>query len=356
MIVERYIARNLLLGWLLVLLVIGSVFGLIAFITELERTRFDYNALAVAQYTAMTLPQQMVGLAPVIVLLGSILALAGLDRFNELTIICCAGVSRRKLLLAIAFPTVFLMGVLWASLEYLTPPLHQAAEAHRHSLRYRGDIRIPDGGVWSRSGKRYTHLGSMTRDGVPGAIDIFDFDDQGRLQRAIHANKAEVLSGRRWLLINVREKQRVGRVFRTRNLPELEVSRMWAADELPSLSLTPDSMTLSVLWSYSQFLRENGQPWAFYLGAFWQKMLLPLTAGAMVLLATPIAASLGSRRNRNFGVNMGIGALVGILFYLGAQIIYALGQLLAINVALVAVMPTLLVTVVAMGLLQRMRW
>ncbi|MEM0955283.1 MAG: LPS export ABC transporter permease LptG [Pseudomonadota bacterium] len=356
MILRRYIARNLLQGWLLVLLVIGSVFGLIAFITELERTRFDYNALAVARYTLMTLPQQLVGLAPVIVLLGSILALAGLDRFNELTIICCAGVTRRKLLLAITLPTLLVMALLWASLEYITPPLHQAAEQYRHSLRYRGDIRIPDGGVWSRSGRRYTHLGSMTRDGVPGAIEIFDFDEQGRLQRAIDANKAEVLSGRRWLLIDVREKQRVSNGFETRKLPELEVPRMWAASELPSLSLTPDSMTLSVLWSYSQFLRENGQPWAFYLGAFWQKALLPLTAGAMVLLAAPISASLGSRRNRNFGVNMGIGALVGILFYLGAQIIYALGQLLSVNVALVALTPTLLVAVVALLLLQRMRW
>ncbi|MEE4661795.1 MAG: LPS export ABC transporter permease LptG [Halieaceae bacterium] len=356
MIIERYIASNLLRGWLTVLLVVGSVFGLIAFITELERTRFDYDALAVAQYTLMTLPQQMVGLAPVIALLGSILALAGLDRFNELTVVCCAGVSRRKLLGAIALPTLGLMLLLWAGLEFVTPALHQQAEQQRHSLRYRGDIRIPDGGVWSRSGRRYTHLGSMTPDGVPGAIDIFDFDEQGRLERALYANRARVLSGRRWLLINVREKQRDGDIFVTRKLKELEVERMWAADELPTLSLTPDSMTLSVLWSYSNFLRQNGQPWTYYLAAFWQKLMLPLTAGAMVLLATPISASLGSRRNRNFGVNMGIGALIGILFYLGAQIIYALGQLLDINVALVALIPTLLVASVAALLLQRMRW
>ena len=41
MILQRYIAGSLVRGWLMVLLVIGSVFGLIGFITELERTRFD---------------------------------------------------------------------------------------------------------------------------------------------------------------------------------------------------------------------------------------------------------------------------------------------------------------------------
>lgn len=76
----------------------------------------------------------------------------------------------------------------------------------------------------------------------------------------------------------------------------------------------------------------------------------------MVLLATPIAASLGSRRSSNFGVNLGIGALVGILFYLGAQIIYALGQLLSLSVPVVAFLPTVIVFLAALLLLRRMRW
>ena len=356
MILNRYIAGNLLRGWLTVLLVIGSVFGLIAFITELERTRFDYDALAVARYTLYTLPQQLVSLAPVIALLGSILALASLDRYNELTVISCAGVSRRELLKAIALPTLALMALLWACLEFATPALHQHAEQQRHYLRYRGDIRIPDGGVWSRSGNRYIHLGSITEKGVPGAIDIYEFNDDGELVRALHAREATVLSGRRWLLKPVREKRLVDGTFQTRQLPELEVGRMWAADELPSLTFTPDSMTLSVLWSYSEYLRQNDQPWEFYLGSFWQKLAMPLTVAAMVLLATPISASLGSRRGRNFGVNMGIGALVGILFYLGAQIIFALGQLLEVSVALVAFSPTVVVLAAASLLLRRMRW
>ena len=53
---------------------------------------------------------------------------------------------------------------------------------------------------------------------------------------------------------------------------------------------------------------------------------------------------------------MGIGAVVGILFYLSAQIIFALGQLLQLNIPLVALTPTLIVLVCALILLKRMRW
>lgn len=356
MILSRYITFSLLKGWILVLLVIGSVFGLIAFINELERTRFDYDAAAVASYTLYTLPQQLVSLAPVIALLGSIVALAGLDRHNELTVISCAGVSRGKLLMTIALPTAGLMLLLWACQEYGTPQLHQVAEKERHYLRFRGDIRIPDGGVWSRSENRYTHLGIMTPDGEPGDIDIYEFSEAGELTRALQAKSADVLGKRRWLLKKVREKRLVDGEFQTRWHEELEVGQMWARDELPSLTLTADSMPLSVLYNYSQYLRDNGQPWQYHFGAFWQKLAMPLTVGAMVLLATSISASLGSRRNRNFGVNIGLGALAGILFYLGAQIVFAMGKLLGIPVALVAFIPTAVVLAVAMLLLRRMRW
>lgn len=355
-ILQRYIAASLVRGWLLVLFVLGAVFGLIGFIQELGHTRFDYDALAVARYTLFTLPQQLLSLAPVIALLGSIVALASLDKFNELTIISCAGVTLRQMLIAIAIPTVLLMLFLWAGMEYLTPVLHQKAEQQRQALRYRNDVRIPDGGVWSKNGERYINLGKMHEGNVPGDINLYEFSEDGALILALHAQTAEVSSDRRWLFKGVREKSLVDGEFVTRSLPELEISNLWAAQELPTLTLSSDSMTLSVLYGYSQYLASTGRSVERYLSAFWQKITMPLTVAAMVLLATPISTNLGSSRDRNFGVNMGIGALVGILFYLSAQIIFALGQLLQLSIPLVAISPAVVVFACASLLLRRVRW
>ncbi len=356
MILERYIAGNLVKGWLLVLLVLAAVFGLISFIAELERTRFDYDALAVARYTLYTLPHQLVGLAPVVALLGSIVALSNLDRFNELTIISCTGFSRSRLLLAIALPTALMMIFLWACMEYITPPLHQSAEADRHALRYRNEVRIPDGGVWSKWGNQYIHLDKMLKGGIPGDIDLFEFDDSGKLTRALHAETALVSEDRTWLFQRVREKHLVKNSLVTRRYAELEISNLWSPAELPTLSLDSNSMRLSVLGSYSKYRAEKGQPNAKYRSTFWQKLLMPLTVGAMVLLATPISASLGAKRNRSFGLDIGLGALVGILFYLGSQIMFAMGQLLGLNIPLVALAPTLLIMPFALWMLRRMHW
>ena len=83
---------------------------------------------------------------------------------------------------------------------------------------------------------------------------------------------------------------------------------------------------------------------------------MPLTVWAMVLLATPLSASVTAGRDRSYGVNIGIGAIVGILFYLGSQIIFSLGQLLNWSIPLVALLPTLVILACALMLLRRMRW
>lgn len=356
MILQRYIGVSVVKGWLLVMLVLGAIFGLISFIQELDHTGRQYNAVNVGIYTLLTLPNQLISLAPVIALLGSIVALANLDRYNELTIISCTGFSPSRLVAALALPTALLMATLWIGMEYVTPQLQLEAEQQRTLLREPNPGWIPGGGVWSTDGKRYMHLWKMSEDNEPGSISLFEFDDSGELVRALWASQAQVSKDRRWQFQNVREKVLVDGVFQLRFHQQLEIANLWSRDELPTLTLKSDSMNLSVLHRYTHFLTQNGQPADKYRNAFWQRLLMPLTVGAMVLLATAISAGISPGRDRSFGINIGIGALLGIVFYLGTQIIFSLGQLLQWNIPLVALLPTLLILGCALLLLRRMRW
>ncbi len=222
MILQRYIGVSVVKGWLLVLVVLGAIFGLISFTQELDHTEFNYNALAVARYTLLTLPNQLVSLAPVIALLGSIVALANLDRYNELTIVSCTGFSLAKLLGALALPTLLLMSGLWICMEYVTPQLQQSAEQERQRLRDGGNEWLPGGGVWSTDGRRYIHLVKMSLEHVPGDISLFEFDDSGQLVRALRATTAVVSKDRTWLFKEVREKQLVDGQLQTRTYPRAE--------------------------------------------------------------------------------------------------------------------------------------
>lgn len=223
-------------------------------------------------------------------------------------------------------------------------------------LREGGGGWIPDGGVWSTDGQRYLHLMRMSEDNIPGNIQLFAFDEEGQLIRALSADTAEVSKDRRWQFQRVREKVLVEEELETRKYDELEIANLWSSDELPTLTLNRESMNLSVLYRYSQYLAQIGQPSEKYLNTFWQNLLMPLTVWAMVVLATPISASVTAGRDRSYGISIGIGATVGILFYLGAQIVFSLGQLLQLSIPLVALLPTLIILLCAALLLRRMRW
>lgn len=356
MILQRYIGINLIKGWLLVLLVLGSVFGLISFTQELDQTQSGYTALAAARYTLLVLPNQLVSLAPVIALLGSIVALANLDRNNELTVISSAGFPLSKLLFAIALPTLLLAAGLWACMEYVTPQMQQAAESERYRLRFGNTTALPRGGAWSTDGHRYIHLGTMDKDNSPGNISLFEFDESGKLVQALRANTAEVGADRTWEFQHVLEKLWVDGEMETRGHQSLVVPNLWSRDELPVLTQRSDAMNLSVLYRYSQYLASNGQPVEKYLNSFWQRLLMPFTVLAMVLLATPISASVTAGRDRSFGLNLAIGAVLGILFYLGAQITFALGQVLQWSIPLVAIAPAVVILMCAIVMMRRMRW
>lgn len=356
MILQRYIAISLVKGWFLVLLVLGSVFGLISFTQELDQTQSQYDALAAARYTLMILPNQLVSLAPVIALLGSIVALANLDKNNELTIISCTGFPLSKLISAVALPTLIFATLLWACMEYVTPQLQQQAENERQRLRYQNTTRIPRGGVWSTDGNRYIHIGNMERDNTPGNISLFDFDEAGKLRQSLRATKANVREDRRWEFREVREKVLLNDELRTREHAALEIPNLWSPKELPTLAQRPDSMNLSVLFQYTQYLQSIGQPVEKYLHPFWQRLLMPFTVFAMVLLATPISASVAGGRDRSFGLSLAIGAVLGISFYLGAQIVFAMGQVLQWSVPLVAITPALVIFICAAYMLRRMQW
>ncbi|MEM9254125.1 MAG: LPS export ABC transporter permease LptG [Pseudomonadota bacterium] len=356
MILIRYIGWNLVKGWLLVLVVLASVFGLISFTQELERIDRDYDTLAVALYSLLILPNQMVSLAPVIALLGSIVALASLDRYNELTIISCTGFARRKLISAVLLPTLLLMAGLWLCMEYVTPQLQLKAEQERYEKRTTDATWLPGGGVWSTDGRRYIHLRRMEANRIPGEISLYEFNDRGELVRSLKAARARVDNNRNWLFQDVREKVLEDDDFVHQRYAELEIPNLWSRNELPTLTLRGDTMSLSVLYDYAQFLANNGQPMERYLNSFWQRLMMPFTVLAMVLLATPISASVTAGRDRSFGINLGIGAIIGIFFYLGAQIVFALGQLMSWSIPIIASVPAVIILVCALLLLRRMRW
>ncbi len=353
--IDRYIARQLVQDWILVWMVISAIFSLIAFVDELDRVQYNYQTVDAVRYTLLTLPQRSMQLIPVIALLGSILALARMNKNSEIIAMRAAGMPLGHFFRAVAVPALALVALLYGASEYLSAPLYQQAEIQK-SLARTGRANLLRGkGLWSVDGNRFFNVQKLKHGKVPTSIYLYQFAPDGRLVNFIYARSAKPSEDRKWELTGVTQKTLEDGRLTTRFRKQLATGPFWSPDELPVLPLPIAGMSLTGLYDYVRYLRATEQNWQRAEQVFWQKMALPLTAGAMVLLATPIGAGLQSRRNAAFGRNLAIGAGVGIGFYLLSQIIYTSGPLIGLPPAAVAFTPPALVAAAAIWLFLRMR-
>ncbi|MFZ0467323.1 MAG: LptF/LptG family permease, partial [Thiogranum sp.] len=200
---DRYIAGKLLAGWVLVWLVMSSIFGLLAFVDEIERITDKYQVTDALRFVLYTLPQRSLELAPVIILLGSILAFAGLNKHSEIIAIRAAGVSVKRFLRAVAIPTVMLVAALYAVSEFVAAPLYQQADLQKTLIRSGQPNLLTGKGLWSNSNRRFFNVRTLKNIQIPHNIYLYEFTPDGKLVNFIYADRAQLTNSRRWDLRGV---------------------------------------------------------------------------------------------------------------------------------------------------------
>ncbi len=350
---DRYIAVALLKGWILVLLVVVSVFSLFALVVELDHVDNSYQIMDALMFVLLTIPQRALDLAPVIALLGSLIALASMARHNELMAMQAAGVTPSRFIRSVALVTALLVLLLGLASEYLSAPLYLRAETQRMLVSSNGGL-LAGRGLWSNDRRRFFNVRGL-RDGyVPEGIDLYQFEPDGKLRVSIHASHAEVKGTREWILIDVWRKQLVDGRLVSRHLERLEMGDFWSREELPLLSFSTAAMSVTGLYRYAAHLQATGQRAGRFQLAFWQRITWPLAAGIMALLAIPACFGADPQRNQAFARRVTLGAIAGILFYLGTRIIYTGGMLLKLPPLLVALLPLVLLLSVGGVLFSRL--
>jgi lipopolysaccharide export system permease protein len=352
---DRYIARKLLAGWLLVWLIISAIFGLLSTVEELDRVTERYTVTDALQFVLYTIPQRSLELAPVIILMGSILALAALNKHSEIIAIRAAGVSLRRFIRAVAIPSSLLVALLYVVSEYVAAPLYQKAEIQKTLTRSGQPNLLTGKGLWSNNDRRFFNVRTLKNSQIPRNIYLYEFSPEGKLLNFLYADRAQLTTSRRWDLLGVSQKTLEDGILRTRKRDNLEMGPFWSRDELPALPMSTSGMTPSGLYEYSDYLKSTDQLSNRIEQLFWQRITLPLTTGAMVFLAIPIGASLGTTRSGAFGRNLAIGAGAGILFYLISQLAQTGGSIAGIPPYIAAFSPVALLLIIASSLMRHMR-
>lgn len=306
-VLDRWLIGGLVRAMLLVAVALGGLLLFFDLLDALDRLgQPGWSVGRVLAYAALLQPGRWLEMAPVALLVGTLVALAQWTRYQELTILRASGLSPVGLWRRIAFSALIAAAA--------TTVLGEAVVPHTEQTARQWEGGRPRG-LWVREGNAYLHLGSVSPAGLE-AVWWYRLDAEGKRLAAIDfaptGHYDPTLPG--WRFPEV-----VRRTFLPEQIVEEQLTdQVWASDLTPEtlalLWIEPQRMQLAVLARYVAFLQKNGQDAYIYEVALWRKRLLPLTMVVMATLAIPFV--LTQNRTAAMGWRLLAGTFLGVFFYL----------------------------------------
>jgi len=235
--------------------------------------------------------------------------------------------------------------------QFVIPPAQQLAQAERASKLSSSEAVRSGNSFWAAGDHQFLNVRRFDNGNIPSDIYLYEFAANGELHRLIQADHAEVHPDGTWLLEDVSIKRFSGTRIETDRLASLLWHSFLRPRQASVLILPADSMQPIELYQYVRDLERRHQPAARYAQELWAKIDIPLSMAAMILIAAPFV--FGPLRNQGTGQRMMIGTMIGIVFSLVQQITTYLGQLLNLNPALTATLPSVALMALALYLFRR---
>ena len=366
-IVQRYLAREILLAVALVLGALLVLYTSFDFINEVNDVgKNGYRIEQAALFVLLQVPARAYELLPIAALIGTIYALAQLASHSEFTILRVAGLSTGGAVRMVMLPGLalvvftFLLGeVVTPRVETLTQKLalkqssSPVARGFRSGLWVKDNARTPSGQLLVR----FVNIGVVSNNDLRD-IKVYEFDSALRLQNVAFADHGKFVPPRSWRLSNVTETHFIN--LRGSDAPDQvtvtrQAERLWDSEINPQLlavlTVTPERMAARNLDTYIRHLEDNKQTAERYQIAFWKKIIYPFAVLVMMALALPFAYL----HFRSGGISFKIfaGIMLGIGFYLLNNLFSHVGLLNTWPPILSAAMPSIVVLAAA---LVALRW
>jgi len=369
---RRYLAREIYRSCTVVLLALLGLFTFFALVDDLDNLGDKFTLPALLYMQALALPTRLYDLLPIGLLIGAILALAGLAQRNELVILRVSGVSGLRLLGMLWVITIPVMIGATVLSEWVTPAAEiRSGEANLLFRGKAGGARL-ESGYWFKEptpggGSRTINILTLKANGEVEGITLYEFRQDLELATLSKAERGHFVDGN-LVLENVTEntiapdavqalsdaRTPQGPVNRVVTQPQRVLNTTLTAERLLARVLTPERMSLATLLDYIEYLDHNNLQADRQIVAVWRKIMYPFTLLIMITIAAPVAFM--QTRRGGVGAKVFIGILLGVAFFMVNQLALNVGMLTRWPPWVTAVVPNMIALLLALAALSVMEY
>jgi len=317
-ILDVYIGKIIASTTAITLSVFVSLSGIIKFVEQMKAVgRGNYDISHAALYVLYAIPRDIEIFFPMSTLIGGLIGIGMLASNSELVVMQASGGEA-------------------------------AAREIRAQAISGGSLVSSKNGVWAKDGDYFVHIGEIKEHGELSNIQIYKFNEQLKLSSWIAAESAHYKT-ENWELTGVVETFVTDENITSETL----AVKPWRSSLTPDKLgvITPESLSISGLSDYLQYLEDNEQDTSRYQLAFWRKIVQPITVAVMLLVA--LSFIFGPLRSVSMGARIMMGVATGILFYISNEVMGSMSLVYQLPPLFGAVMPSIIFVSVALYLMQR---
>ncbi|MCK0513431.1 LPS export ABC transporter permease LptG [Anaerobiospirillum sp. NML120448] len=351
-IIDRYIARTVLVFILVAAIALSFLSAIITFIDQtrhLGQGNVDFMFLLF--YVALRTPSLTVMLFPIAVLIGCVVGLGILSKNSELVVMQSIGMSKTKIILSackMIFPIAILVGVAG---QTVVPEIKQYAESSYNFASSEGRLSRVGWGFWIREGNSFVYIRRTMSDNSIHEISRYDFDGTKLLKRSHAATGLYNNEHSNWDMFKVRSY-----IYDDKNITiedkDIEHWDLYLTPErLEVFNLNNEELTVYELLDYIDYLETNNINSDRYRTVLYKKVLMPLSIIVMLLLGA--STVFGSLRTVPMSARVLLGLLIGFLFYLTNEILPNFTYLVGLPPSIGVSLPLIFFTLISILVLNR---
>ena len=353
---DRYITKTLLSYTSVVLLVWLSIYSFFNFLEELNSIgKADYTTLEAIKYILLQMPELAYKQASPVILLGCVLGMGYLATTNQLVVLRVSGNSILKLsAITIKIALTFVIVIL-AFGEFFVPLASEEGEKGRAKALGQSFALQSREGFWIREGGNYINVINNIDSSSFTDVTIYQVSPSNKIETIITSESADfdgstTLAMKNANIISINEiNNSIEITSKKRNNYNKIVS--FDQDLIESIKKEPKELTTRKIYKHIQFLDDNKQASSIYKVELYKRLIKPVTLVAMILLA--MLFIFGSTRDVSLGRKIFLGIALGLSFELISRIGGALSLSYNFSPLMSAVLPTLIIVVLAIILLSR---
>lgn len=334
---DSYVARNVLIATLVVMIVIVGLDAIFTLVDELDNLKGNYQLVDALFFSGLRLPRRIYEYMPMACLIGCLAGLGSMAANSELTVMRAAGVSINRIVFAVLKPMAVLMFVSLLLGEFVVPSLERIAQAHKAVAQGASEALSNKGkGYWHREGDTFMRFNAVEPGGVLHGITRYEFAENNELKQVVYAQRA-LYQRSYWQMENIV----ITHIEETNVWQDKQASGRWDTELTPEklsvVIVSPRDMSISGLYRYASYLDEQGLNSDRYMLSFWRKVTQPLSTFALVILG--ISFIFGPLRSVTPGYRIFSGIIVGMIYKYAEELLSPASIVLGFEPALASIIP-----------------